>query len=58
MSINDGDLVPILSTEKSSPDLNLQESENQKGAAGGKAMKSSPLIGPKSAYPLKSLANL
>ena len=35
MSINDGDLVPILSTEKSSPDLNLQESENQKGAAGG-----------------------
>ena len=35
VSINDGDLVPILSTEKSSPDLNLQESENQKGAAGG-----------------------
>ena len=37
MSINDGDLVPILSTEKSSPDLNLQESENQKGAAGGQS---------------------
>ena len=37
MSINDGDLVPILSTEKSSPDLNLQELENQKGAAGGQS---------------------
>ena len=39
MSINDGDLVPILSTEKSSPDLNLQESENQKGAAGAMSME-------------------
>ena len=34
VSLNDGDLVPILSTEKSSPDLNLQESEHQKGGAG------------------------
>ena len=39
VSINDGDLVPILSTEKSSPDLNLQESESQKGAAGAMSME-------------------